>query len=532
MIKDIIDNLSSKYEILGQPIDLSWFLLNNGKTDIFNSLHSLYRPVFDSNQKILVIQPDNDLYSYPDNLASDSLIFLQECLQKIDISNWFVIVISGNTEIEKELVWLQKTHSTDSCPINHVLVDTPFTKKKPSSDTFCVNMWNHLYVSTQLEILPCCISRWDMPLGSLTNQTVGEIVNSKTANDVRLKMLSNQQCNACSTCYQQEKLGRRSRRVFDNEMFKTSIDQLKLLTREDGSLIEFLPRTIDIRLNNICNLKCRTCSGTFSSQLALEEKKLFNNTINFDKIPTSELRNKVLDSIIGYFDSVELIYFAGGEPLILKEHYDILDYLIKTDQTNVQIKYNTNFTKLNFKDKNILDYWKHFSNITVGASIDGHGRVFEYVRHGAKWEDIDRNLNSLLKECPHVNFNVTSTVGVLSVESVIELQQLWHNTKNLNLENFKIGPVIGNDYLTLQSLLPHHKNAISKKIKDHCRWLKEKNALELVKSWQELEHLMWSSDKSYVNREFAKITKARDIARGENFETTYPHFSDLFSPYY
>ena len=532
MISHAVSKLAEQYELIGNPIDLSCFYENDGENTIFNLLSELHRPVFENNQRILIIQPDNDLYSYTENIASDSLIFLQKALQKIDISNFFIIVLSGNQNIKSELKWLQENYSTDLNPINYFLTESKFKKNVKITDTFCVNMWNHLYVSTQLEILPCCVAKDNQPLGSLVNSTVTDIINSKRANRMRINMLSKQRNVECATCFTQEDQGLVSRRIEDNRQFEQIIPKLKSLTNSDGSLKSFAPQTFDIRLNNICNLKCRTCSGVSSSRLAIEEKKLFNNVVNFDKTPTSELRDQTLNSIISYFDSATSIYFAGGEALILPEHYDILDYLISIDKINIPIYYNTNFTKLTYKNKNVIDYWKKFTDITIGASLDGHGTVFEYVRHGARWADIEQNLINLKSTCSHVKFTVTSTISLLSVESVMELQKLWHESNTLSIDNFYIWLMSGSDYLSLQALPLHHKNLISKKIEDHCIWLRLVNADELAKQWEQVQNYMNSKNKHYVNQEFAKINQLRDIERDENFELIYPQFLDLFKPYY
>jgi organic radical activating enzyme len=530
-----INTLSKKYELLNlnNPIDLSQLQSINGKSKIFAELTALHQPEFTNNQRIVVVQPDCDVYSYPTNGAGDSLIFLQECLQKIDISNFFVIVISGNINIKNELTWVQTTQSTDLQPINYFLLDNvAFNKIKPSGDTFCVNMWNHLYVSTQLEILPCCVANDKLPMGNLVNNSVNDIINGKTANQLRLNMLSGQPSVECETCYLQENNLGYSQRTINNEKYKEIIPSLKLLTNNNGSLTSFTPQFLDIRLNNICNLKCRTCSGVSSSMLAQEEKKLFNNTINFEKTPTTHTREKIFESIIGYFDYAENLFFAGGEPLIMKEHYDILDYLIRLNKTSIPLVYNTNFTNLTYKNKNILDYWKNFENIRVGASLDGHGEVFEYVRHAAKWDNIEKNLFDLKKECPHVHFTVTSTVSLISIESIMELQHMWHETGKLDIKNFKINLMAGSDYLSLQSLLSKHKKYISVKIDSHCNWLINNNALDLAEEWKIIQKYMLSDDKSYINKEFSHVNRKRDVGRNECFELTYPQFSDLFSPYY
>jgi sulfatase maturation enzyme AslB (radical SAM superfamily) len=70
---------------------------------------------------------------------------------------------------------------------------------------------------------------------------------------------------------------------------------------------------------------------------------------------------------------LEQIYFAGGEPLIMEEHYRILKELVKREMFNVKLIYNTNFSRLNLKDEDVLDYWKLFNNVSIGASLDAMG---------------------------------------------------------------------------------------------------------------------------------------------------------------
>lgn len=532
ILEQTVEQLGAEFDVLGDLIDLSCLQSSDGEKKVFEQLSSLFRPEFTHNQRILVYQPPNDRYSVTENLASDSLIFLQTTLQKIDISNFFVVVISGNSAVQDELNWVQKKHSTDSNPMAHCYVDIKFKKIVPDTDTFCINMWNHLYVSTQLEILPCCNANTDLPLGKLPDQSVDTIINNSRSNKIRSMMLSGLRCSECATCYSNEDQGIVSRRQRDNEKSKDSLSYFKSTTNVDGSIPAYRPTTFDIRLNNICNLKCRTCSGLASSQLAHEEKKIFNNTVNFQKIPSRKTRDQVLNSIIGYVDYAKNLYFAGGEPLILQEHYDILDYLLEINNTNLQIHYNTNFTNLTFKHTSIFDYWKKFSNVSIGASLDGHGPVFEYVRHGAKWHDIEKNLTDLQSNCPHVDFRVTSTISLISVESVIELQQMWHKSNKLHITKFHIKAVSVDDFLTLQSLLPHHKKDISEKIDEHCKWLIVNDAADLTKSWKQIQQSMWANDKSYINKEFSLVNRARDLERQENFELIYPQFHDLFTPYY
>jgi MoaA/NifB/PqqE/SkfB family radical SAM enzyme len=523
-----INELSKEFQILGDPIDLSLLREKNGEQKIFNMLQKVYRPAFGNNQRILVIQDSNEIYTYEENLASDALIFLQKSLQIIDISNFFVIVISGNKQIEKELEWVRIHHSTDTKSISFHHTPIPFEQQIMKTDSFCSLLWMHLYVDTRLEIAPCCVADQTKPWGSLEKHTMMEIINSKRANTMRLNMIHDQPCSECNNCYVKEKYSKNSRRIKTNKEYQHLRQDFINQTNEDGSLKLFKPLTLDIRLNNTCNLKCRTCDGQSSSQLAYEEKKLFNNLENYNRIPTKISRLDVLDKTIDYVHNANEIYFAGGEPLIMHEHYAMLDRLIDIGKTDTKLGYSTNFTLLTYKDFHVLDYWNRFSNVTLFASIDGHGPVFEYVRHGASWAMIEANLHALKKQCPHVEFYVNSTVSVFSAESVMELQQKWHTLGMLDIQKFKINPVSFNDYYSLSTLFPHHKRYLSKKINEHRAWLASVGNTMLATSWEKLQKTMWEENKGYLSLMIASVNQMRDVERSENFKSLFPQFSDLF----
>jgi len=161
-------------------------------------------------------------------------------------------------------------------------------------------------------------------------------------------------------------------------------DKIKYVesTKDDGELNIMNLHLWDIRISNFCNFRCRSCglglsSGWYSDTVALgmdknESKALIN--IN-DKA-------SFMDMLEPHYDCVDEIYFAGGEPLIMPEHYQILDRLLELGRTDVNIRYSTNFSKLVFKKKHIFEYWKHFPNLELYISIDGVGKLGEYVRKG------------------------------------------------------------------------------------------------------------------------------------------------------
>jgi organic radical activating enzyme len=234
-----------------------------------------------------------------------------------------------------------------------------------------------------------------------------------------------------------------------------------------------------------------------------------------------QLVKEYLEKISKYLASVEKIYFAGGEPLLIQEHYDILDRLIAVGNTNVEITYNTNFTKLQFKHRHIFDLWKQFSNITIGASLDAMGPAAEYIRHGTVWDDIEKNLTQLQKECPHVKFTVTSTVHMLNIESLIQLQKYWHQIP------FSFTKLAQPEHLTVQVLPLHHKQRLAKIINLHVNWLQDKEKYPLALAWQSIVKYMFADDCSYKLKEFKRLTLELDQYRKESFQSVFPQYKDL-----
>lgn len=525
---DALEQLKTQYRIVEDPIDLSIFDLPDGRQKIFDMLSKAYRPCFESDQRIIVTQPDHSMYHFSDDLASTALIFLQQALQKIDISNFFVIVISSNPDINNELIWVQKNHSTDDHPIGSYGVAGNFEKKEITQDTFCPLPWMHLHVNTNLEMSPCCFSDSLLTWGSLLEEKPETIANSTEANRLRLNMLEGKKSKSCQQCYVAESNGYQSHRQYQKEKYSDLIPDLIKKTRADGSLTSYSPIRMDARLNNICNLKCRTCDGQFSIKLAQEEARLFDNKINLVRIKTLDQRQQAFEKILEAIDHTQEFYFAGGEPLIMFEHYTILDRLIEQKRFETKISYNTNFTTLTYQDRNVLDYWKKFQNIQISASIDGHHEIFEYVRHGARWSDIEKNLALLKKECPHVDFYIDSTISVYSAESIMELQKLWHENQILDIDKFNMHLVSADDNFSLQTLFRHHKTYLSDKIDQHCQWLQDHGADRLNKEWQGVKSMMWMNDQSYKSPLIAHVNQARDQARNENFQDLYPQFRDLF----
>ena len=151
----------------------------------------------------------------------------------------------------------------------------------------------------------------------------------------------------------------------------------------------------------------------------------------------------------------------------------------------------------------------------------------EYVRYGTNWSIIESNLDLVKSQCPHVNFTVTSTVGLLNVNSLMELQQRWHNTKKLDISKFFQTVMIGPDHLTVSALPLEHKQRLTQQISDHMAWCYQNGAEILAEKWKNVLTYMWSQDNSYAMTEFKRLTKIMDSHRNESLSSILPELKNL-----
>jgi len=501
-----VAELEKKFNVVG--------IVSLNDTQLYQRLQELYRSKFDINDKIIVIQNSADVYDYLD-LPGQQLIDLQQYLRQIDISNCFVSIISGNN-IETEISQIRDLYASDDVCIDFLKVnDNIDPAAAVKKDTFCPLPWMHLYVGPDGNVLPCCVADHQYPLGNINEKTPITIANSESFIQLRNNMLAGQRSKECAYCYQKEDAGLPSLRQ----------DHIKRWTVNTTE--KFNPVYLDIRLNNICNLKCRMCSSYFSSAIAQEDAELYGKSIAVGGIMKNRRRKLALEEIIEFLPTAEKIYFAGGEPLLAPEHYKILDHLVACGNTDLEIFYNTNFTRLQFRDVNVTDQWKKFSNVTIGASIDAMGSVAEYIRHGTIWKDIKYNVDQVTAQCPHVNLTVTSTVGLLNIESLVQLQKSWHLNQQLDISKFSLTVMISPNHLTVGVLPIQHKKRLDSIIADHVAWCRLEGANSLASQWDNVLSYMWNNDFSHYLTEFKRLTKIQDTNRNESFKSVFPMYQDL-----
>jgi len=312
------------------------------------------------------------------------------------------------------------------------------------NNNLCILPWISIETSPVGTTRPCCLYDTEItdPQGekyNLNKVTLSEIYNSSYMQNLRQEFRNGEKPKHCRRCWAEEDAGRTSKRMH-------------MLRRHDINTVDLNNDTpnqlwfIDLKLGNICNLKCRICGGWSSSSWATED---YSNTSLVN--PKTHIAYKWLkqgqwpknnnlfwDNLKELLPSVQYFEITGGEPFMIQEHFELLQYAVDQGfSKNIEIHYNTNGTQ--YPEK-YIHLWKEFKGVEIAFSIDNVGERFEYERAGAKWDDVVNNIarfNALRAENRRIRTQVCMTINILNVLYLEELCN-WVSTQKFNYDYFNI----------------------------------------------------------------------------------------------
>ena len=396
-----------------------------------------------------------------------------------------------------------------------------------NNKAFCVLPWVHLYIEPSGDVFTCCLKdEKAQPLGNINEQAVSDVWNSEGLKQVRLDFLNGKKrADICNLCYQQEASGSFSHRVHYNQKFLPLVEeQIHSLTKEDGHFDQFKLFYWDFRFSNICNLKCRTCGPIYSSSWYSDAKELGS----YD--PSKKLldRKDKFEFLTHHIEHVEEIYFAGGEPLLMEEHYKILNLLLEKNRLNVKLSYNSSCNNINYKGQSITEYWKHFTNVVLSPSIDHFGKKSEIMRSGSRWDDVVNNIKKIQQETPHVFIHPTITVSNMNILDLPEVLLEFDREGLINLDNqdkLTFNILRTPEYFHVGMLSDDLKIKAIYKLKSFEAFLKEKRNIKL----QDFSSIYAALgiDFGQEKKNFLDITSKLDSLRGENFFETFSELKNL-----
>ena len=325
---------------------------------------------------------------------------------------------------------------------------------------FCMAPWTHTYISPQSERRMCCASREEHSfqkqyIDSSNDSKYGTVTESKTALDdynpvsleehwnseymrnIRRKLMAGEEIPQCDVCNKDLLSQSSYRQWFTGNLFRDKIQDAFDKT-DDTGYTTMEPISFDYRFSNLCNFKCRMCGEQLSS--TWESEKKINNLwspknqsfmIPEIKSAMQTFQEEVVE--VEFKDAisrgiVEEMYCVGGEPLMYDVHWWALEEMLNNDSAkNCYMRYNSNLSRVQFGQKNLYDYLPHFKDWLMCASIDGTGKIGEYIRTGLKWDQWLTNFKQGLelpggKDKMMIDLTITGP-GMFSLKELFDLSQ-------------------------------------------------------------------------------------------------------------
>jgi radical SAM protein with 4Fe4S-binding SPASM domain len=399
------------------------------------------------------------------------------------------------------------------------------------SKTFCIYPWIHLHAYPTGEAYPCCHAEMGVgQIGNCRTSTLKEIWNSPEQRKLRVDMLTETPNPACGRCYEQEKSGFFTGRQSANKHHGHHVDRVAA-TDSTGHTEQFEMTYWDIRFSNLCNLSCRSCGHIFSSSWYQDQAKLaggdwkdHNKVLNY----AGRTETDMWEQLEPHLDYVEQVYFAGGEPLLMEEHYHILDELVKRGRFDVRLIYNTNFTHTDLKGNSVFEYWKQFKSVAVGASLDDSGPRGEYIRKGTNWAQVEQNRRDMLAICPQVDFYISPTLSIMNARHLPEFHREWVEKGLLQPQDLNVNILQDPAYYRIDIATPEYKAELIELYQQHLAWLRPQDQLgRATQGFESAINYLQATDNSYLIPKFWSKTEQLDAIRKENILDVIPELKAL-----
>lgn len=421
------------------------------------------------------------------------------------------------------------------------LIESDASKQEiiDKTKSYCPLLWSHLHIGASGDVLPCCIGHWDLPIGNINKQSFDEIWQGDEIKKLRTKLIQDKKVPHCRTCYTKEDSSGFSLRHDAINKFHDVSKQMVLDTQEDGSSESAKPVYWDIRFSNICNMRCKMC-GHFSSSKwyadaqELAKQKVYNYMTDKKQaiIHGVEDSMSLLSRLEEYLPHVQEIYFAGGEPLFMEEHYTILNKLLELGLTDVHIRYSSNLSIMKYKKTNVIDLWKHFSNVYCAGSIDTYGDRAENIRKDTVWSDIENNMQ-MISEKTDVKVGISPTIQIMNAYTVCDLNKAWVEKGWVTRWSMFWNLLSNPSFYNIQHLPDHMKEEIENIWREHLDWLNIKNHSPVHNTINTAIKWMWSGEHNPQElKNMCDHTKRIDALRNEDTRSVFPELKYIWDNYW
>ena len=448
-------------------------------------------------------------------------------------------------------------------------------KKVSGSDTFCVLPWIHLATRPNGDMRLCCTANAsgageDHEVGlikgddgrpaNFAKTTPMEAWNNQYMRNVRLDMLNGNKPASCMGCYKEEEQGIVSKRIWETGTWYKDegidIPDLIKQTEEDGTVPEQL-QYLDLRLGHTCNIKCVMCSPHDSSTWVQDwkllypqlenpevkqqmgwEKKEFNNKWHEKDTFWGELYKQI--------PNLKQVYFAGGEPLMIKEHKMFIKEIIRQGyQSSILLRYNSNGLLV---DNELIDLWSKFRKVKFAVSVDAIEQRDDYIRYPTKFDEVSRTLHLLDSTPDNIHVSMATAVQIFNIKHLPDFIK-WKVNQNFKKMNVGLvgGVLMGGGlvnmhlvhiptFLNITILPKEDKEDVHRRFADFKEWLWNNYTQDDDywnvnpygwRRWEALLEHMDSVDNSYRLSGFKEYVTKLDKIRNLNAASVFPELAHL-----
>ncbi len=272
----------------------------------------------------------------------------------------------------------------------------------------------------------------------ISEQSLEQIRDSAYMRSVRRALAGGRRIPDCAHCWHQEDRGEQSTRQLWNGRHAEAANRLRERIQQGQDVSPPLPvEYIQISLGNKCNLACRMCNAATSSRIA--EDPVHSKWVPAQEIPDAKQVRPEWDKAIPWFEqdqflrgdllesgaSLKLLAVTGGEPLMSDAFARLLEeYVARGRAEHIAMRINSNLFHNEDRIRRVMSSLLRFWYCAVGASVDGFGSVYEYIRYPARWELTSRNIRlvkSLGVDHPHWVFGMDTVVQPYNCLSLVDL---------------------------------------------------------------------------------------------------------------
>ena len=444
------------------------------------------------------------------------------------------------------------------------------------TETFCVLPWIHMATRPNGDMRLCCTSNAS---GAGDNHEVGlvKMEDGKPANfgkntpleawnndymkSVRTTMLNGEIPASCTGCFKEERQGIVSKRIWETGTWHrddngVDIPELIRQTKEDGTVPENL-KYLDLRLGHTCNIKCVMCSPHDSSKWVADHKKLITVLQDPEVKRQMQWDRKLFNNkwhekdsfwkeINAQIPNLRQVYFAGGEPLMIKEHKMFIKEIIRQGyQDKILLRYNSNGLLV---DEELIELWSKFHKVKFAVSVDASFERDDYIRFPTKFADVERTLHMLDNTPDNIHISMATAVQIFNIKHMPDFikWKINSNFKKMNIGlvgGVKMGGGLVNmhlvhipTFLNITILPEQDKQEVRERFAELKTWLWENYTqdddfwIHNPSGWSKWEGLlthMDSADNSHLLSGFKEYVNKLDAIRGLNAAAIFPELAHL-----